>query len=198
MARFEDLQTLWQSQPQPGLDAAEAARLTHGLRWYERRQRWVHAIKIALVTSLISWMLVRTHGSAPVVAGWLLMAAAAGSLLVIEWRSRRTLTHLDFAGASLEFVRRAIAELEKQRDPFRKYYWAFMGSFVIGTNLTFAFVGHPRTIWPRLAWHLFGTLAPFAGYEIGRWVRYKRFENECLPLIAQLRAVEESLVEREK
>jgi hypothetical protein len=196
MGRFEDLQTLWQNQPQAALEPAEAARLTRGLRGYERRQFWIYLVKLALVSAIIAWMLVRTHGSAPVVAGILLIAAAAGALLVVDWRSRRTLAHLDFTGASLQFVRRAIAELEKQRDPFREYYWLFLASFAIATNVLFAFTGHPRTIWMRLAWHAFGTLAPFAGFELGRRVRIKRFEHECLPLIAQLRSVEASLLER--
>jgi Flp pilus assembly protein TadB len=197
MARFEELQTLWQSQRQPALGAAEAARLTRGVRGYERRQFWIYLVKLALVGSIIGWMLLRTHGAAPVVAGVLLIAAAASVLLVVDWRARRSLTRLDFSGASLDFVRRAIAELEKQRDPFRRYYWLFLGSFAIATNVFFAATGHPRTIWLRVAWHAFGTVAPFAGFELGRRVRYKRFEHECLPLIAQLRAVERSLAERE-
>jgi hypothetical protein len=196
MARFEELQSVWQSQRPAGIDAAEAAQLTRGLRRYARRQSWIYGAKAALVVSILSWMLVRAHGRAPVIASTLLIAAAAAAMLYIDWRSRRALIRLNFTGASLDFVRGAIAELEKQRDPFRQYYWPFLGTLAIGENLIFTFLHAPGG-WTRVAWHVFGTLAPFGGYELGQWVRTRRFQNECLPLLAQLRDVEQSLVERE-
>jgi hypothetical protein len=196
MTPFEELQAVWQSQQQPAIDAAEAVRLTRGLRDYVRRQSWIYAAKAVLVTSIIVWMLVRSHSNLPVVASTLLIATGAGWMLYIDWRSRRALTRLDFTGASLEFVRGAIAELEKQRDPFQKYYWAFLGSLAAGENLCFAFL-HSPGVWTRVGWHMFGTLAPFAGYKLGHWVRTRRFESECRPLLAQLREMEQSLVERE-
>jgi hypothetical protein len=197
MVPFEELQALWQNQPQPSIDAAAAARLTRGLNAYRRRQLSVYSVKLLLVTGLIVWMAARGHSSAPSVAAVVLLGTVAGALLYIDWRAQRALARLDFSGASLEFIRHAIAELERQREPFRKYYWPFLGSLVLAENLCFAWL-HAPNLWARAGWHIFATLAPFAGYELGRRVRFKRFEAECLPLIAQLRAVEQSLEEREK
>jgi hypothetical protein len=130
------------------------------------------------------------------VASILLVAVVGAVILYVDWRSQRTLSRLDFTGASLDFVRHAIAELEKQREPFRRYYWPFLGTLAVGESLLYAFTGHPASLWERIVWQLLAALLPFAAYELGRRVRARRFQSECLPLIAQLRAIEESLEEK--
>src|SRR5215467_11070842 len=177
MVRFEELQALWQNQPQPALDAVEAARLTRGLSTWRRRQLWVYGVKVVLVTAVIVRMMTRAR-SLPTIGITAAVAVVAAAMLFIDWRSRRTLARLDFSGASREFVAHAIAELEKQRDPFRKFYWPFLGTIALAENVCLAFADL-RPLWVRLSLHAFGTVAPFLGYELGRRVRIRRFESEC-------------------
>src|SRR5262249_37092149 len=137
MGQLEELQTLWQSQQPRTIDAAGAESLAGAFRRYGRRARWVFGIKLVLVAALVSWSLWRSRGSAPAIAGMLLIATMAGMLLFVDWRSQRILARLDFTGASLDFVRHSIAALEHQREPFRRYHWLFLGSLAAGENLIF-------------------------------------------------------------
>jgi hypothetical protein len=41
-----------------------------------------------------------------------------------------------------------------------------------------------------------GSALPFVAYELGRRVRVRRFEAECLPLVERLTALAQSLEER--
>ena len=41
MARFEELQQLWQQQPERGISRRAAAELTHAFRRYGRRNDWI-------------------------------------------------------------------------------------------------------------------------------------------------------------
>src|SRR5438309_1050417 len=143
MAPFEELQTLWQNQPQPTIGEADRAYLASSLRRYGRRIRLVYALKLVLVAAVVAFSVRHSAGSAPAVASILLVAVMGAVLLYVDWRSQRALSRLDFTGASLHFVRRAIAELEEQREPFRRYYWPFLGTLAVGETLLYAFAGHP-------------------------------------------------------
>jgi RNA polymerase sigma factor (sigma-70 family) len=148
---------------------------------------WLY--RIAINTALVYRRKRRTTEPLPELAD-----RGSGAHQDLEARERLTALHR----ASLDFVRHGIAELEKQRDPFRRFYWPFLGSLAVGESLLFAFTGHPATLWERIVWQLLAALLPFAAYELGRRVRARRFESECLPLIAQLRAIEASLKERQE
>jgi hypothetical protein len=195
--QFEELQAVWQNQPpQRTIEAPDVAHLATSLRRYVRRIRLVYAVKLVLVAAVVAYSVRHSMSSPPAVGSILLAGVAGAVLLYIDWRSQRTLSRLDFTGASLDFVRHAIAELEEQREPFRRYYWPFVGTLAMGESVLYGFVGHPASLWERIIWQLLAGLAPFAGYELGRRVRARRFQSECQPLVDQLRAIGESLKER--
>jgi hypothetical protein len=189
MDQLEQLQQLWQRQTAPGVPAADAERLTRSLRAYGRRQYIVNIVKAIIVAALLTWALRHTKPSVQVIAGYGLVGIAAAAVLVSEWRSRRALARLEFGTPSLGFVRSTIERLHGQRDPCRRYYWPFLGSLVIAMNLV---IEDTHRLWVRAL----ASGLPFAAFELGKWVRRKRFELECRPLIDQLSALRSALEER--
>lgn len=193
MPRFEDLQALWQRQPAP-LMTAELTRLHRSLREYGIRQNRIYAVKAALVGAVLVWASVHARGSAVVLGAVAAALVIAALLMFVDWRQSRAIARLDFTGASVAFVRRAIEQLSSQREPFRKYYWQFVGSLAAIDN-TVMLLKHPPTLRARIGWHLFATALPFAVYEFGRRVRILRFESECRPIIDRLSAIRRELEE---
>jgi hypothetical protein len=187
MAPFEELQELWQRQPE--LPAARFADVKRSLGAYGRRQNWINgakALAMGLLLGVSAWA-VRT--SAASLAGIVLVTIAAGLLLARDWRSQRALARGDFAAPSLGFVHTAIERLLEQRNVGRSYYWGLIAACIVGENLILA---GSHKIWLRV----FASLAPFAGLEFGLWVRRRRFDWECRPLLDQLRAIQSDLEER--
>ena len=188
MARFEELQELWQGQAGPAVQPAEIAALTRSLRAYGRRQKWILGGKVLLVSTILGWSLSRCRQPNQV-AGLLLVALAAALVLTFEWRNQRRIARLDFTAPSLGFVNSAIERLRAQRDPFRRLYWPFLGTVVLGMNVL---LGTPH----RIGWRLFASALPFGACELGLWVRRKRLAIECRPLFEQLAAMQAALEER--
>jgi hypothetical protein len=94
----------------------------------------------------------------------------------------------------VEFLRSAIARLEAQRNPFRtREFYIAMGGVWVGCNLIIASHWPQETISSLLPGFAAITALPFAGYAFGRWVRRKRFEKQCRPLIRRLEAVLETM-----
>ena len=189
MAQFEQLQDLWQGQQGPAVSAEDTLRLTRSLRSYDRRQRWISAAKTLIVGAVLAGSMERSKGSAAALAGLALVGLAAGALIIREWRDQRAIARLDFGTPSVGFIRSAMGKLTAQRDPWRRYYWPFMGTLVIAMNLMLT--GKHR-VWTRVA----SSAVPFLAYEFGMWVRRKRFELECRPLLDQLSAMRSALEER--
>ena len=189
MAEFEKLQELWQRQEAPAAPAGDAERIARSLRTYTRRQYAINVVKAILVAAVLAWSIGRTQPSTRVIAGYALIGLAALVLLVREWRSQNAISRLEFHQPSVGFVRSTIDRLREQRDSHRRYYWPFMASVVIGMNLMLA--GSHR-LWVRLA----ASGLPFVAFELGLWIRRKRFDLECRPLIDQLSAMRSALEER--
>jgi hypothetical protein len=188
MARFEQLQELWQAQPE--LPPAHLDDVKPLLRAYGRRQTWIHAGKTVLVAGLLTFCFMRA-GSSPVrISGILLVAIAAASMLIRDWRSQQAIARADFAAPSAGFVNATIDRLLEQRTVRRSYYWVLLGVAILAENLMLT---GTRRLWPRIV----SSLVPFAALEAGLWVRRRRFDHECAPLLEQLRAVKTALEGRE-
>jgi hypothetical protein len=189
MASFEKLQELWQGQAGPAVSAADTLRLTRSLRDYGRRQNYINTAKALLVAAMMVWWLGRAHVPARAIAGFGLIGLAAAAVVIRDWRTQRAIARLDFSAPSLGFVQAAIHRLMQQRDPCRRIYWPFMASLVAGMNLALA---------PTHRWWLRAVASglPFAAFELGMWVRRRRFDLECRPLLDQLAAMRSALEER--
>jgi hypothetical protein len=187
MARFEQLQELWQAQPE--LPPAHLNDVKPLLRAYGRRQSWINAGKAILVGSLLTVCFIKA-GSSPVrISGVVVIAIAAASMLVRDWRSQRDIARADFAAPSAGFVTATIERLLEQRTVRRSYYWTLMGATILAENLMLT---GTRRVWPRV----FASLVPFAAIEAGLWFRRRRFDYECAPLLEQLRATKAALEDR--
>ena len=186
MAPFEQLQELWQRQGE--VPAAQLADVTRLLGAYGRRQNWINAGKTVVVCAILGFCFYAARHEPARVAGVAIVAIAAGSLLAHEWRTQQAIARGDLAAPTLGFLDATIAGLLAQRSIRRSYYWTLMAAAVAGENLML----HGSRIWLRVA----ASLAPFAGLEVGLWVRRRRFDYECAPLLRQLRAVRSALEDR--
>jgi hypothetical protein len=187
MARFEQLQELWQSQPV--LPPAHFDDVKPLLRAYGRRQTWINSGKATLVAALLTFCFVKAGSSPARISGVVLIAIAAAMLLVHDWRSQRAIARADFAAPSAGFINATIDRLLEQRTVRRSYYWTLLGATILAENLMLTGM---RRWWPRIV----ASLLPFAAIELGLWVRRRRFDYECKPLLAQLRAAQAALEDR--
>jgi hypothetical protein len=190
MARFEELQQLWQHQPERGLSRRAAADLTSAFRRYGRRNDWISVAKIAVIAIQL-YFLVSVFRHRPIMLfGVCVIDFSALYFMLCDWRNQRAIARLDFTTPSVDFVRGAIARLAALRAPFhgRDFRIATTG-FGVGCAIMVA--GR----WSKMAYPenlLFIAMLlgmPFAGFSFGRWVRSKRFDKECRPLIDRLERV---------
>jgi hypothetical protein len=188
MAQFEKLQELWQTQSGPAVSAEDTLRLTRSLQAYWRRQSAINVVKAVVVTAVLAWSGSHLPPTPRALGGFALIGLACLSLIVRDWRNQRDIARSDFSAPSLRFIEDRIARLEEQRDPYRRYYWGVMAAVVIGMNMA----AQTHRIWARV---LFSAL-PFLGFEAGMWVRRRRFEHECRPLLDQLSEMRSALEER--
>lgn len=189
MAQFEELQQLWQHQPQPRhrLPLRDAAALSTAFRRYGRRHDLINICKAAVVVFQLIFLVTQLRHRPVALFGGCLADFCAVLFLVRDWRTQRAIARLNFAAPSMDFLRNALARLEAQRNPFRiREFYIAMGGFWIGCNLIFASRWPDITLARAAADLAFTTATPFAAYALGRWVRGKRFEKECRPLIERL------------
>jgi hypothetical protein len=188
MAQFEKLQELWQAQAAPPVRVEDTLHVTRSLREYGRRQSVINTVKTLIVMAILTWSATRFPATPRPIVGFALIGLASLSLIVRDWRTQRDIARSDFSAPSLRFIEERIARLKEQRDPYRRYYWAVMAAVVMGMNLA----DESHRWWVRLPF----SALPFLGFEAGMWVRRKRFEAECLPLIEKLSAMRRSFEER--
>jgi hypothetical protein len=189
MAHFEKLQDLWQRQGQAPDTRVDAERLMRSVQAYGRRQLYVNATKTLLIAAVLGWGASGVRASARGIAGLALVGCTAAILLLREWRMQRAISRLEFGAPSLGFVRSTMDRLYDHRDAHRRMYWPFMAVVVVGVNLMIS--GAARWWMRALASSL-----PFVAFELGMWVRRKRFELECRPLLDRLSAMRSALEER--
>jgi hypothetical protein len=194
MAEFERLQQLWQQQPEPRPGAADVRSLTREFGLYGRRQNRINASKLVAIIVVLAWSLARGRNSVWALSALGIVATMALLLLWWEWRGQRALARLNFADASVPFVRAAIARLEAQRDPLRKYYWPFVLCTMAALNVVL--LGAHSAARGRWWLHIAVTALPFGVYEFGKWIRRGRFNHECAPMLERLRAMLDAMEDR--
>ena len=190
MARFEELQQLWQHQPEHGFSRRASAELTQAFRRYGRRNDWINVVKCAIFAFQLC-LLVSVFRHRPLILfGVCVMDFSALYFMLCDWRNQRAIARMDFATPSVEFVRSAIARLAALRSPFhgREFRIAITG-FWIGCAIMVAGRWSKMAYPENLLFIAMCLTMPFAGFAFGRWVRAKRFANECRPLIERLERV---------
>jgi hypothetical protein len=185
MAPLEELQQLWQQQSD--LPPAHSADISRLLRAYGRRQSGIAIAKAVILGSVLAWAFAHVGSSLPGIVGLTLVALIAGFLMLDQWRTQRALARRDFAAPSAGFVRDTIDRLTALRNCRRSYAVVFCG-ILIGVNAAM-----PGGLTLR---RFLTTLSPLPAFELGLFIRRKRWDSECGPLVARLRAAEAALEDR--
>ncbi len=187
MARFEELQELWQRQPE--VSPAQIADVTRSFRAYGRRQNWINTAKALIAGAILAACLFEARSSPVRMSGVLLISATAALIMARDWRNQRDIARADFSAPSVGFVNGAIDRLLAQRNLRRSFFWPLIAATVIGENLI---LSGTHRLWLRVA----ASVAPLAALELGLWVRRRRFDYECRPLLDQLRGIQAALEDR--
>jgi hypothetical protein len=188
MARLEELQQLWQSQPQPAVAAVDSHGMKEALRRFGRRQNLIYSVKALLIVWLVwlcwSW----TEHSALSAAGAAILLGGALGVLFTDWRNQLGIARLDFTKPSAGFVDSLLERLRDPNAPFRRIFWLHAIPICAGINLLYA--AH------SILAHLALTLGPLAGYAIGIKVRSVRYAAEYRPIVERLTAMKKALEEQ--
>jgi hypothetical protein len=189
MAPFEELQELWQRQTVWRIGRADAASLARDFRRFGCRQDLINFVKLVAVAGQFVFLFVRLRDDPLRLFGAALADFGAVFFVLHEWRTQRAVARLEFGARSLDFVRSTIIRLEALRNPFRGVaFWILMGAFWIGTNL--------MMLGRRWIWHVILTLAPPGMYFLGVYLRAKRWNLQCRPLVDRLTALMQAAEER--
>jgi len=197
MAPFDELQVLWQSQPEPGAARFDAAAAAGAFRRYGRRQDAINFVKsIALAGVTVYSVASMRHRPLFLFAVTLILFSAVLAL-VTEWRNQRAIAAFDFSAPSVAFVRGAIRRLQQQRNPFHTREFAILfGAVFVGYNLMVLASYGKWNVPQRVLGHAIALFMPALIYLFARWVRAKRWDAECRPLVERLTALLETLEER--
>ena len=180
MAQFEELQQLWQQQPESPVTPRDAESLASGLRKYRRRQDLINGFKVLLLIAQVVWILVRTHRDPMIMYGAFLADIGIVNLLLREWGRQRAASRLDFTASSIDFLRNAVERLEKLRNPFQGRDWYILvGAYWVGTGLMM----HKSNWVVRVVY----AAIPLLIYRPGVYLRAKRWNHECGQVVARLK-----------
>src|SRR5215472_3390250 len=137
MVRFEELQGLWQNQPQPQPPAlaVDSRGMAAALRRFRRRQYVINSIKLAAMAWVIWFVLSRPDLSVFTVLAQGLFLAAMISAVVTDWRIQSDIAWLDFTRPSVGFVDATLDRLRDPNAPFRRTGWLCMALLAAGINL---------------------------------------------------------------
>jgi len=191
MAQFEELQTLWQTQPSP---PATPAALAGAFRRYGRRQDIINIAKSVMIVGALINTVVRFHNRPPMLLATIGILSICAVALIAEWRIQRRIARLNFSAASIDFVRATIAHLKAQRNPYHTPAYGLLlgGVFAFYNFLVFA-MWPKLTVERRIIFHVLACLFPPVIYIFGRWVRAKRWNADYRPLVERLTVLLENL-----
>lgn len=197
MARFEDLQELWQQQTEQAPAAFDARGLTEQLRRFGRNQTWINLFKVVVLVWCFSRILVRSDFALLPMIGAVLLLIGLAVYLMLDWRNQIGLSKLDFSAPSAEFVRRAHERLRHQLNPMRRVFWLEVVCIAGGFNLVLLARTH-ASLAMRIANHLTATALPFVAYVGGQKIREFRFKRECGAVMERLETLLHALEEHSR
>src|SRR5437868_2045103 len=101
MAQFDELQTLWQTQPAAATQPFDPTALSGAFRRFGRRQDLINLAKFALVIWATDrcFIAFRDRPIMALASGGLLFFAAVA--LIAEWRIQRGIARLNFTAPSI-------------------------------------------------------------------------------------------------
>jgi hypothetical protein len=196
MVRFEELQELWQNQPQPESPAVDARGMTGELRKFGRRQNFIFSVKVVLMAWQIWYCLSKLGVSVLSVIGEAVFVAGIVSILATDWRNQSGIARLDFTRPSAGFVNATLDRLRDPNAPFRRWFWLHMLLLCVGANLLISSRWASSTPPQRLLSHATATAAPFACWAVALTIRVWRYRWDYRPLTERLQAMKQALAEQ--
>jgi hypothetical protein len=198
MTRFEELQQIWQSQPQDEAPPLDIRGTTDELRRFGRRQHLINSVKAICILLQAWYCLARIGVTLWSVTGEALLVAGLSNLLLADWRTQLGIAKLDFSSPSASFVEEA---LERMRHPNAGY------AERLGLNMLLICVGYNVLELSRTSSHgLLYRLAIQLGVTVfmlvatltaGLKMHAKRCELEYRPIKSRLLAMRQSLEDRQ-
>ena len=163
-------------------------RCSGAFRRYGRRHDLINLGKVIVIACQLIFLVAQLRHRPLALFGACLADFSAILFLVSDWRTQRAIARLNFAAPSVEFLRSAIARLDAQRNPLRSARVLHRDGWCLGrlqsdVRQSLAAALFLPSCLPRSP---FTSATPFAAYAFGRWLRGKRFEKECRPLIDRL------------
>ena len=101
MARFEELQQLWQRQPERSFTRRDAAELTHAFRRYGRRNDFVGVAKILVIAIQLCFLVSVFRHRPLTLFGACVVDFSALYFMLFDWRKQRAIARMDFAAPSV-------------------------------------------------------------------------------------------------
>ena len=198
MAPFEELQQLWQSQPQvePRALGAESRGMATALRRFRRRQYVINGVKLAAMLWMTWFLLSRLRLSVWSAIGVALFLAGFISALILDWRIQSAIARLDFTCPSAEFVDATLERLRDPNAPFRRNGWVCIALVAASVNVMYSRASAGQELSTRIASHAAITLFLAAAFALGLKVRAKRYAIEYRPLLERLAALKAAIEER--
>jgi hypothetical protein len=197
MVRFEELQDLWQNEPQtqPPAVAAESRGMAAALRRFRRRQGVINRIKVVAIVSITWFLHSQLSVSVLPVLGQGLFLAGMITAIITDWRIQSAVARLDFTRPSVGFVDATLERLRDPNAPFRRTGWLGIALVAAGSNLMFAGPSAAEALPARIVSHTAATLVLFAAFAFGLKVRAKRYAMDDRPLVERLAAMKAALDE---
>jgi hypothetical protein len=182
---FDDMQAVWRTQE----GHADLPPLVRDLQAFERYERRVTEIKLALVAALTlgsaPWLIARSLRSPLFAGGTIWCLATITVVAVLMWRARFTPWREGIEQPTSIFLDRAAAALRREERAARLYVCALVLSLVAGLNVMLAGLGSAGVVD-----HVIASLGPPAACAIGLWIRgwhLGRRNRALLRLIAEVR-----------
>ena len=194
MVEFDELRELWQRQAQPDTAAAlDGAAMADVLRRFHRKQTIINCLRASLLLFLALYAAFNTRLGFVNLCGVFFLVIGMTIFLAIDWRNQISIARLDFTKPSADFVESSIQRLHDMRYPFRRTFWLFIISAVVGLNLISWHPGH--TLARTILTHVNATAFPFVAFWLGAAIRAKRFDMQCRPIMEKLIAMKRALRE---
>ena len=194
MVEFDELRELWQRQAQADSALAlDGPAIAEVLRRFHRKQTIINCLRASLLVFLAAYAALNTRLGFVNLCGVFFLVIGMTIFLVIDWRNQISIARLDFTKPSADFVESSIQRLHDMRYPFRRTFWLFIISAVVGLNLI---SWHPDHSLPRtVLTHVNATAFPFVAFWLGAKLRAKRFDMQCQPIMEKLVAMKRALRE---
>jgi len=196
MTRFEELQEIWQSQPQTAaaLDIRDA---TDALNRFGRRQHIINAIKAACIALQTWYCFSRLGLSVYTVAGQALFVTGMVMLLLADWRAQMSIARLDFSSPSSTFIEGALMLMNDPNAGYRRRLGLSLALVSIGINLESLSEFSAETLVHRLEIHGAVTAVMLiAVLTLGLKLHAKRCELEYRPIRQRLTAIKLAMEEQ--